>query len=156
MNILYKIYYDELVYIGRTKQKLQDRLRGHFFGKPLHQKIAIKQVTKIEYAQCKTVADMYLYEIYYINTLYPLLNIDDRASDELTIQLPDLDFEPFDCHLMDKWKKQMELLNQKAMEKRQRGIESGKQKRKARRELSCEDYTIWLKHFEEENQEKAG
>ncbi len=39
--ILYKIYDDKgIIYLGRTKQKLQDRLRGHFFKKPMQREIA--------------------------------------------------------------------------------------------------------------------
>lgn len=44
---LYKIYYDDvLVYLGRTKQPLQTRLRGHFFKKPMHRVIDIQQVSR--------------------------------------------------------------------------------------------------------------
>ena len=38
--ILYRIYYgDDLVYLGRTKQPLQSRIRGHLFKKPMHRLI---------------------------------------------------------------------------------------------------------------------
>lgn len=104
-NILYKIYYeDEVVYLGRTKQPLQDRLRGHLFKKPMHRSIDINIVTKIEYAEFKTEADMYLYEVYYINTLKPPLNVDDRACDDITVTLPDVKFQEFVTYLWDKWK----------------------------------------------------
>ena len=107
-NILYKIYEDDtLVYIGRTHQPLQDRLRGHFFGKPMHRKIDIFRTTKIEYAELTTVADLYLYEIYYINKLKPPYNGKDKAHDELTIDLPGLNFKEFECKLRDKWKKKI-------------------------------------------------
>lgn len=103
--ILYKIYYgDYVVYLGRTKQPLQSRLRGHFFAKPMHKSIDIEGVTRIEYAECKTLADMYLYEIYYINLLHPPLNCDDKAKDELTVTLPGLEWKPYVCPLVDKWK----------------------------------------------------
>lgn len=106
--ILYKIYYgDLLVYLGRTKQSLQTRLRGHFFKKPMHRVIDINHVTKIEYAEFPTVADMYLYEIYYINLLKPSLNVDDLANDEITVTLPDVKFLPYDCPLMNRWKNEI-------------------------------------------------
>ena len=106
--ILYKIYYgDVLVYLGRTNQPLQTRLHGHFFKKPMHRVLDINMVTKIEYAEFSTVADMYLYEIYYINRLKPSLNVDDRARDEITVTLPEVPFKQFDCPLMDKWKKEI-------------------------------------------------
>lgn len=103
--ILYKIYYGELlVYLGRTKQPLQNRLRGHFFKKPMHRVLDIDQVTRIEYAEFPTVADMYLYEIYYINKLKPSLNVDDLARDEITVSLPEVEFVKYECPLFEHWK----------------------------------------------------
>lgn len=35
--LIYRIWYgDCLVYVGRTKQPLQSRIRGHLFNKPMH------------------------------------------------------------------------------------------------------------------------
>ena len=114
--ILYKIYYEIpgqnhnlLVYLGRTKQPLQDRLRGHFFKKPMHRVIDINLVARIEYAEFKTVADMYLYEIYYINRLKPSLNVDDLARDEITVTLPEIEFVEYDCPLLEKWRAEINL-----------------------------------------------
>lgn len=105
MFTLYKIYFgDTLAYLGRTRQPLKRRLHGHFFKKRLHKAIDIFAVTRIEAAQFTTCADMYLYEIYYINKLHPLLNRDDAAPDELTIELPEVVFTEFECDLMEKWK----------------------------------------------------
>ncbi len=125
MFTLYKIYYgDMLAYLGRTRQPLKRRLHGHFFKKRLHKAIDIFAVTRIECAQFKTCADMYLYEIYYINTLHPLLNRDDAAPDELTIALPEVAFTAFECDLMEKWKAEVlvkkEQLRQKRAEQRLR------------------------------------
>ncbi|HWS29728.1 MAG TPA: hypothetical protein VN512_06365 [Clostridia bacterium] len=122
---LYKIYYgDMLAYLGRTRQPLKRRLHGHFFKKRLHKAIDIFAVTRIECAQFKTCADMYLYEIYYINTLHPLLNRDDAAPDELTVALPEVAFTAFECDLMEKWKAEVlvkkEQLRQKRAEQRLR------------------------------------
>ena len=103
--ILYRFYYKEkIVYIGRTKQPLQNRIRGHLFKLPMHRSIDINLVTKIEYAEFKTESDMNLYEIYYINLLKPSLNIDDKCRDELTIRLPDAIWINYKCHLWEKWK----------------------------------------------------
>jgi hypothetical protein len=82
-------------------------LRGHFFAKPMHKNVDINGVTLVEYAECRSVADMYLYEIYYINKLKPPINSDDRARDELTVTLPELEWKPHKCHLMSKWKKEI-------------------------------------------------
>lgn len=109
---LYRIYYgDLLVYVGRTMQPLQDRIRGHLFKHPMHREIAIQHVTKIEYAEFKTLADMYLYEIYFINLWKPPLNKDDKAGDKLTISLPDVEWKEFHTPLWEKWKHKIEAMD---------------------------------------------
>lgn len=101
---LYKIYYsDELVYLGRTKQSLEDRLRAHVLKKPMVREIDIDLISKVEFAEFETVADMYLYEVYLINLLKPPLNKDDKAKDHLTFQLPEVPFLPFSSKLWDSW-----------------------------------------------------
>lgn len=103
--ILYRIYYgDHLVYLGRTMQPLQNRIRGHLFKKPMHREIDINQVSKIEYATFQSQADLYLMEVYYINLWKPPLNKDDKAFDELTITLPEVEWKRFSTHLWEKWK----------------------------------------------------
>lgn len=97
---LYQIYYgDDLVYIGRTMQPLQDRIRNHVFGRPMHRKIDMFLVSRIEFATFKTQADMYLYEIYLINKYKPPLNCDDKATDDLTVSLPEPEWALFQTEL---------------------------------------------------------
>lgn len=97
------------MYVGRTKQPLQSRIRGHLFKKPMHRSIAIDQVSKIEYVELKTEADMNLYEIYYILTLHPPLNVDDKTKDDLTFSLPELEWKEFVPRLWDKWKSDLQV-----------------------------------------------
>jgi hypothetical protein len=111
--ILYKIYYgDELVYIGRTKQDLKNRLRNHFFGSNgMAKKLDIFMTTCIEYCLCETEADMNLLEIYLICKYKPCINKDDVPKDDLTIHLPEPRFYPYWDKIIDKWKeKQIEQL----------------------------------------------
>lgn len=106
--ILYRIWYgNNLVYIGRTKQPLQARIRGHMFSKPMHRAIDIHNVTMIEYTELPTEADMNLYEIYFINLWKPPLNVDDKARDDLTIVLPELPWKEFTPARWEEWKRQM-------------------------------------------------
>lgn len=103
--ILYRIFYgSELVYIGRTKQPLQDRLRGHFFQKPMHRTISIGMVSSIQYAEFTTEADMNLYEIYFILTQHPPLNVDDKTRDYPTVTLPDVVWKDWSAPIFEKWK----------------------------------------------------
>lgn len=112
--ILYRIYYgDSIVYLGRTKQPLQDRIRGHVYKHPLYRSIFIEQVTKIEYAEFQTEADMNLYEIYFINLWKPPLNIDDKTKDELTLKLPEVEWKLFTTPLWEKWKEHIKDLDDK-------------------------------------------
>ena len=111
---LYRIYYrnkvenvDVLIYVGRTKQPLKNRLRGHFFQKPMHRTICIEQVSKIEYAEFKTEADMNLYEIYYILMLKPPLNVDDKTRDYPTVTLPEVEWHEWHDDIFDKWLKEI-------------------------------------------------
>lgn len=106
--ILYRIYYGEtLVYLGRTKQPLQNRIRGHLFKKAMHRSIEINLVTKIEYAEFKSEADMNVYEVYFINLWKPPLNVDDKCNDNLSVTLPDVEWKKFETHLWEKWKKDL-------------------------------------------------
>ena len=111
--ILYRIWYgNDLVYLGRTKQPLQDRIRGHLLKKPMHRSININLVTKIEYAEFKSEADMNLYEIYFINLWKPALNVDDKCKDELSIRLPDVEWKEFTTHLWDKWRQEVNVADE--------------------------------------------
>lgn len=105
--ILYKIYYgNELVYIGRTSQDLIDRLRLHFFGKPMVKKLDIIETTRIEYSICDSEADMFVMEIYLIALYKPRINKDDKPHDDLSshLYLPEPKFYPYHHSLLDKWK----------------------------------------------------
>lgn len=153
-HTLYKIYYgNKVVYVGRTNQTLQARLHGHFFKKPMHRDINIELVTKIEYAEFPTVADMYLYEIYYINKLKPQLNKDDKARDKLTVKLPEVKFKEYTPPLMGKWRAEImrhdtEHNRHEAMEREraEKFIRERKQKRKqlAAGEITQEAYEAWI------------
>ena len=106
--MLYRIFYGEhLVYVGRTKQPLQNRIRGHLFAKPMHRTIAIEQVSKIEYAEFQTEADMNLYEIYFILKWHPPLNVDDKTRDYPTVELPPVEWKEFVTPLWGKWLQQI-------------------------------------------------
>lgn len=77
------------------------------FVRPMHRAIDIHNVTKIEYTQLQTEADMNLYEIYFINLWKPPLNVDDKARDNLTISLPELEWKEFIPANWEKWKREL-------------------------------------------------
>lgn len=130
---IYRVYYgDDIVYLGRTKQPLQDRIRGHVFKKPMHRDIDINHVTKIEYATFATEADMNVYEVYFINLYKPIFNCDDKALDSLSVSLPDVKWVQFVTPLWSKWAKK--VADKDAAEKleRKRKIEFDMKKREMR------------------------
>lgn len=107
-HTLYRIWYDDaIVYVGRTNQPLQTRIRGHLMAKPMHRTIDINQVSKIDYHEFETEADMNLYEIYLILTLHPPLNVDDKTRDYPTVVLPAIEWEIFSTPLWEKWKQKI-------------------------------------------------
>jgi len=67
----------------------------------------INQVSKIEYHEFDTEADMNLYEIYMILTLHPPLNVDDKTRDYPTVTLPAIDWQIFSTPLWEKWKQKI-------------------------------------------------
>ena len=98
--LIYRIWYGNcLVYVGRTKQPLQSRIRGHLFNKPMHRTVNIEQLG--------SEADMNLYEIYYILRLHPPLNVDDKARDDLNVTLPELEWKEFTTPLWEGWRQEI-------------------------------------------------
>lgn len=109
--LIYKIFYKDdndgyyLAYIGRTSQRLNERLRKHYKqGESRFCKLLSAQNTHhILYAECNSEADMFMYEIYYINKCKPPINRDDKSKDELTVWLPELTFFRHDMSLVRKY-----------------------------------------------------
>ena len=108
---IYRVWYNgqngkHLVYIGRTKNNLTERIRQHHKKHPFQKVLKIDENTYIDYTEFNTVADMFVAEIILINQHKPPLNVDDKAKDELTLdlQLLELDWKVWDKpHLVRKW-----------------------------------------------------
>ena len=73
----------------------------------MHRLVDIFRVSRVEYVKLPTEADMFLYEVYFINKWHPPLNQDDRAHDDLTVDLPETEWKTFELPLMEKWKTKM-------------------------------------------------
>lgn len=153
-HLLYRIYYgSDIVYVGRTSQPLQDRIRGHLFKKPMLREIEIEKVSKIEFTELSSQADMFLYEIYFINLWHPKLNRDDKALDDLTISLPDLSWRPFHTSLWEKWKHEIEQIDREEAQRKQKkeekitAISTLRRKLKSG-EISEDDYWIGREEIE--------
>lgn len=144
-HILYKLYYGAYcVYLGRTEQPISNRLRGHFFSKPMHRKIHLPSISKIEIAECTSTADMYLYEVYYINQLKPTLNLDDKADDDLSVNLPELMFAEYKPKLQDKWLQQILDIEAKEEERHLKNKCREEERNLARKTLSGDEWDDWL------------
>jgi len=96
-----------IVYIGRSNGDLDRRLRNHFVtSHKFQKKLELCDKTRVEVAEFKTVVDMYVAEIAYINLEKPPLNVDDKAQDDLTIfvDLSSVVWQPWNkSHLLGKW-----------------------------------------------------
>lgn len=158
--ILYRIWYgDTLVYLGRTKQPLQSRIHGHLFKKPMHRSISVNLVTKIEYVELPTEADMNLYEIYFINLWKPSLNIDDKCKDSLTVRLPDVEWKTFTTPLWDKLKIEIATLDKEYQMQKQEKAAKQEMDRIMRSkwhsgEITEEEYQKYISCDEEEQNEE--
>ena len=141
---LYKIYSEHcLLYLGRTKQPLDRRLHSHFFKTAMVREINIDAVAKIEYAELPSEADMNVYEVYYINKFKPVLNRDDKAKDQLTISLPKIPFKEYNCHLMDKWRKEIRKADAENEEKRRLMTQLEQERLAKHKEVfDCEDMSL--------------
>ena len=111
----------------------------------MQREIDIELVTRIGYAEFESEADMFLYEVYYINKLKPSLNCDDKARDELTVDLPYVEFVQYDCKLMEKWKTKINEDDREYERKRKERIDNEVKlrelrKRKSKGEVSEEEY----------------
>lgn len=107
-HIVYRVFYgDQIVYVGRTNQPLTSRIRGHLLAKPMHRKFAIDLISKIDYAEFETEADMNLYEIFYILIYHPPLNVDDKTRDFPTVHLPDVVFHEANFPRWDAWREEI-------------------------------------------------
>ena len=154
---IYKIYDERgLVYIGRTIQKLDSRLRGHFYKQPNYRAIDIADVVRIEYATLETEADMLLYEMYLINLYKPVLNMSSKAKDCLTVSLPDLVFKQHIPRLFEKWKATILKNDIEYQENRKRKIQQDLDRHEMRRkwhrkEISEDEYYDWLEKVSDTN-----
>ena len=122
MNTIYRVWYRRMsttdnesdrfiAYIGRTKQDITQRIRQHYFTHPFMKTLDIDRTTYIDYTTFATVADMYVAEIILINLYKPPLNVDDKAKDDLTldIKLPPIEWILWNKpHLIEKWAKELE------------------------------------------------
>lgn len=82
---------DNVIYVGKSKQDLQQRFRGH---RHLPDE-CYAMVRKIEYTECPTATDMSIKEIYYINKYQS----GEVFFNRLDVEEPSQSFE-----LVDNWK----------------------------------------------------
>jgi hypothetical protein len=81
----------EIVYIGKTMQAIENRMKQHFTGKGYLKKWT-ESIETIEFAVCTTMADQNVYEVWYIGKLQPKYNAEYRTTDIVTVSLPELAF----------------------------------------------------------------
>lgn len=71
---------NNIIYVGKTCRKLDDRMGEHFGGKGHLPKECYNSVAKIEYMTVKTDADALLVEVYLINKYRPLYNKQNKSN----------------------------------------------------------------------------
>ena len=83
------------LYVGQTID--MDRRMSEHKGK-----IWDQEKDHIEFARCENMADMCIYEMYYINKLHAKYNDCLVYNVEPSFELPELNFEVYDTKLIDK------------------------------------------------------
>ncbi len=86
---------NEVLYVGQTID-VDRRMQEH------KGKIWDLEKDHIEYARCENMADMCLYEMYYINKLHAKYNDSLVYNVEPSFILPELNFQIYDQKLVDK------------------------------------------------------
>lgn len=81
----------EIIYVGKTKQELKTRIRGHLSAGHLP-KECYEELNSVEYVEFETEADMDFMEIYFINNFRPKYNKANLSSKSPKIRV-DFDFE---------------------------------------------------------------
>lgn len=71
-----------IIYIGRTKSSLRNRINAHRREKKFQSYLLN---SKVYYFSCKSPADANIYEKYLINKYKPVLNAVDKYDEEITI-----------------------------------------------------------------------
>lgn len=159
-NCLYKIYSENcLLYIGITQKPLRDALHEHFFKEHGRKAINAECVSKIEYAFLATEADMLVAYAFYVNKLKPALNHDSKAEDQLTLSLPDVQFQEYESEDLNRWKVQIKNANRQNEEKCCIRFQIEKERQQKMQEIFMiagineEDkkriYDDWIKNFYE-------
>lgn len=76
----------EVVYVGKTKQALEKRMRYHFGNSGHLRKEHISKVAKIEYLDLSSRIDMDIAELHYINKWKPLFNTQAKYDESVSLE----------------------------------------------------------------------
>lgn len=75
----------EVVYVGKTRQPLEDRIHRHFGSGGHLQKAQLATVTKVEFLELKSRVEMDIVELYYINLWRPIFNTQAKYEEEFSL-----------------------------------------------------------------------
>ena len=85
---------NNVIYVGYTAQRLNDRMNQHFTKGHLSPQ-CYDSVARIEYIEWKTKSDAQVMEVYYINRYKPRFNKQDKQNDTLTIRLEEKNWKTY-------------------------------------------------------------
>lgn len=71
---------NNIIYIGKTCRRLDERMNEHFGGKGHLPNSCYNNVARVEYMTVKTDADALLVEVYLINKYRPLYNKQNKSN----------------------------------------------------------------------------
>jgi len=82
---------DNILYVGKTKTSLGNRMGQHFGSNGHLPNECYKQVKAIEYIQTANMAEMDIKEIYYINKWKPPFNTAKKMRDKLYVEIDEFE-----------------------------------------------------------------
>lgn len=101
---------NEVIYVGRT-DNLDNRLMNQHFTDNGHlPQQCYDECMVIEYAELKSDNEMRIYEIYYISKFKPKYNVVYNDENNLSFELPDVDWTVYKSNEINDIKKDIETL----------------------------------------------
>lgn len=97
----------EVVYVGKTKQPIEKRMRIHFSNSGHLGKRQIAKVKCVEFIELENRTEMDIAELYYINKWKPLFNIQSKYDDDCLTYSRDDTWEVFDLDIIREKEKEI-------------------------------------------------
>ncbi|MGM9988307.1 MAG: GIY-YIG nuclease family protein [Bacillaceae bacterium] len=157
-NCVYRFFNkeDEVIYVGRTSQGVEKRIKEHFSSQGHLDPVCYKDVQKVDYCSFQTIAETKIYELYLINLYKPKYNTADKEHKtlKLKINVSKLKWEDYDFTTKEEKEKDD---NEKLIQRLREELKKEKEKRRSaeNENKKLSDMNVYLeKLLNEVNEQK--